>query len=225
MMGKLLEQLKAVLPEKLWVPDELAQLYQWIEQQGYYEDYDDGHRTGFLYPDDKLEESWKDDERQGGTIILFNANRNDGLRYWFGLEEDTPEICQRLCVFARTGAEGSEAALWLDDNGELKIVHMGSGSGSILSCVLAENMVDFLRLQAIGYDEICWNEEFPYPPNHQQAGNSMYIHPNVEFQQWVQTTFNTTIPTTALEIVKHPSEMGERDSEDAFCRWAEKQSN
>lgn len=41
---------------------------------------------------------------------------------------------------------------------------MGSGSGSLLSCVLADNAVDFLRLLAIGYDEICWDEDFPFLP-------------------------------------------------------------
>jgi hypothetical protein len=57
-------------------------------------------------------------------------------------------------------------ALWLNDAGEtkIKIVHMGSGSGSTITCVLAHNGLDFLRLIAIGYDEICWDENFGMSP-------------------------------------------------------------
>ena len=56
-------------------------------------------------------------------------------------------------------------ALWLDDAGETKIVHMGSGSGSTMTCVLAHSGLDFLRLLATKYDEICRNEDFSMPPN------------------------------------------------------------
>jgi len=54
--------------------------------------------------------------------------------------------------------------LWLDDDQQTRIVHMGSGSGSVLTCVLADSGLDFLRLLAIGYQEICWDEEFAAPP-------------------------------------------------------------
>ena len=73
------------------------------------------------------------------------------------------------------------AAFWLDDDGKQKIVHLGSGSGSTLVCVLADDCVDFLRLLAIGYDEICWNEEFLQPPNTNTGQGELFIHPNIEF--------------------------------------------
>lgn len=218
-MNKLIEQLDAVLPQSMTMPEPLKQLYQWIEDNGFYQDNDKGVRIGSLYSDKKLDESWTDDGRDGGTLILFAANRNDSLKYWFGKESD--EITSRLCVFARSGAEGSQCALWKDDNGDTKIVHMGSGSGSVLTCVLADNAVDFLRLLAIGYDEICWNECFAYPPNEDKDNGEFIVKPNIEFQNWVKSTFNVDIPKTALEIVKHPAEMGDDDSEDAFCNWVE----
>jgi hypothetical protein len=59
---------------------------------------------------------------------------------------ETTAIMTRVSVFAKTGADGSTAALWIDDEGRQRIVHMGSGSGSTLTCVLAEDAVDFLRL-------------------------------------------------------------------------------
>ena len=146
------------------IPEELRQLYQWIEDNGYYEDRD-GVRYGYLYPWDKLEESWTDDEREGGTIITFNVDeesyRNELLEIQY--KQHAEKIKRRLLVFARSGADGSECALWLDDEGRTQIVHIGSGSGSMMTCILVKNALDFLRLLAIGYDEICWDEYIHSP--------------------------------------------------------------
>jgi hypothetical protein len=107
------------------------------------------------------------------------------------------------------------AALWLDPSGA-KIVHLGSGSGSTLVCVLAHEPVDFLRLLAIGYDEICWQDEFSSPPN---AGKELYVHPNTAYQSWLQSTFGVTIPATASEIVRHPEAMSTDNPSDPFNKW------
>src|ERR1700687_192543 len=109
------------------------------------------------------------------------------------------------------------SAIWLDEHAQQRIVHLGSGSGSLLTCVLAESPIDFLRLLAIGYDEICWNEAFSETPNASSTG--LLVHPNLEFQRWAKQPFSVTIPQTATEIVLHPSEMGHAESEDRFCRW------
>lgn len=216
MENKLIRQLEEVMLEGVAVPSAIKQLYEWIENNGFYVDNTDG-RIGFLYPEQDLRESWTEEGRRGGTTIELAASGNVNLKYWFGTEHE--EVNRRLCVFGQTGAEGSECAFWLSEGGELKIVHMGSGSGSVLNCVLADNAIDFLRLLAIGYDEICWSEQFGSPPN---EGNAEFrVEPNVKFQEWVKSTFNVEIPTTALEIVKHPSDIGDEDSEDEFCRWCQ----
>ena len=69
----LLQQLENVLPEGMQIPEELRQLYQWIENNGYYSE-NEGIRYGYLYPQDKLRESWKEEEREGGTDIAFSVN-------------------------------------------------------------------------------------------------------------------------------------------------------
>ncbi len=218
MKNKLIEQLKAVLPAGMQLPKELELLYQYIEDNGLYVDGRDC-RYGILYPEDKMKASMTENEREGGTDITFYPGGTANLQYWFG--EEYEEVEQRLCVFAQSGGEGSECALWLSDSGETKIVHMGSGSGSILTCVLADNMVDFIRLLAIGYDEICWDEDFPYPPN-ERPGADMLVKPNTEFQDWVRQTFGVEIPRTALEIVKYPARMDDDSSEDEFFNWIRK---
>ena len=218
MKNKLIAQLEKVLPTGMKIPNEIKLLYQWIEDNKFYVD-NSGGRIGFLYPEKELRDSWTETEREGGTIVEFAAGGTENLKYWFGGREND-ELKERLCVFAQTGAEGSECAFWLTDKKELKIVHMGSGSGSCLACVLAENAVDFLRLLAIGYDEICWDEEFPYPPN--EGNNDIIVKPNVEFQNWVRKTFKVKIPETALEIVKFPATMNDDSSEDEFFNWYQK---
>lgn len=77
-----------------------------------------------------------------------------------------------------------------------------------------------MRLLAIGYDEICWDENFPFPPN--EHNDDFIVRPNIKFQNWVKETFNVEIPKTALEIVKYPARMDEESSEDEFFNWYQK---
>ncbi len=218
-MGKLSEQISRTLLPGMSLPQPLRLLFDWIEANGTYIDTADGVRFGFLFPEQEKKAGWTDTERPGGTTIDFFAEGNVNMKYWFGHED--PEMMARLCVFAKTGAEGSMAAFWMDDAGKQKIVHMGSGSGSVLVCVLAEDSVDFLRLIAIGYDEICWSDAFAQPPN---ASGDFFVHPHKEFQDWVKQTFQVTIPVTASEIVKYPSQMDDEEPEDEFARWVLKQA-
>jgi hypothetical protein len=215
-MATLCAQIERTLLPGMYIPKPLELLFAWIEDNGFFIERDN-QRIGFLYPLEKLKAKWTETERPGGTHIEFSAEGNANMRYWFGHER--PEVLNRVCVFAKAGAEGSMAAFWIDDEGKQRIVHLGSGSGSILVCVLADDPVDFLRLLAIGYDEICWGSAFSKPPN---ADGGLFVHPNVEYQLWVKRTFSVTIPQTAAKIVRRPSEMGGSESEDAFCRWVEK---
>jgi len=214
-LSKLGEQIQRTLPAGMHLPGELEQLFTWIEAHGFYADRPTAERDGYLFSEQELRDGWTDTERPGGTIIQFHPEGNSLLKHWFGHERR--EVLDRLCVFARAGADGSMAAFWLDPSGQQKIVHMGSGSGSTLVCVLAENAVDFLRLLAIGYDEICWPEAFAEPPN--ADPDEPYVHPNVPYQDWVRTTFGVDIPEDAAAIVQYSDEMGTEDSPDPFNRW------
>ena len=213
----LLQQLENALPEGMQIPEELRQLYQWIENNGYYSE-NEGIRYGYLYPQDKLRESWKEEEREGGTDIAFsvlkNIDREEVLENYYKKHKD--EVRRRLLVFAQSGADGSECALWLDDEGHTQIVHIGSGSGSMMTCILVKNALDFLRLLAIGYDEICWDEDYPFPPNSNK--DNTFVHPNTQYQEWVQNTFHTTIPKIGLEVVT-PHNMNDEPITDPFLKW------
>ena len=213
----LLQQLENALPAGMQIPEELCKLYQWIEDNGYYSE-NEGIRYGYLYPQDKLRESWKEEEREEGTDIAFsvlkNIDREEVLENCYKKHKD--EVRRRLLVFAHSGADGSECALWLDDEGHTQIVHIGSGSGSIMTCILVKNALDFLRLLAIGYDEICWDEDYPLPPNSNK--DNTFVYPNTQYQEWVQNTFHTTIPKIGLEVVT-PHSMAENPITDPFLKW------
>ena len=212
-MGTLSTQITKTLPVGMHLPEPLALLFDWIEANGYFVDRPSGQRIGLLFLEPTLRSKWTETERPGGTIIEFAAEGNANLKYWFGHQR--PEVLERLCVFAKTGAEGSMAAFWLDTQGRQKIVHLGSGSGSVMVCVLADDPVDFLRLLAIGYDEICWGDNYGEVP----SAAEFKVRPNLRFRDWVRTSFRVVIPETGLEVVKHPSSMGDAASQDEFNRW------
>ena len=130
MENLLLAQLREALPQGMRVPSELEALYAWIEANGFYDDAG-GRRRGYLYPQDRLQQSWSDDEREGGMDIVFFTdepkNRDEELRYWFYGEdrELAAEIKQRLggldvrTVAGRCGRDEDRAhglRLGLDDD-------------------------------------------------------------------------------------------------------------
>ena len=214
-MSVLQDQLVQELPSGISLPDPIELLYKWIEDNGLFRDFE-ASRSGFLYPPDKMKAGWTDTERPGGTNITFSAYGDRNLVDWFG--HDSPDVRNRLCQFARTGAEGSMGLFWLDEQGQQRIVHLGSGSGSTMCCVLADDPVDFLRLLAIGYDEICWGENlFANAPN---SNGELFVHPNTDYQNWVADTFGVTIPDAGIEIVQHPYDVV--DSPDPFYQWVQK---
>lgn len=194
------------VPPGLEVPEPLRMLLEWVEANGFVQ----RGRNGDLHG--SLSAQWPNGP---GTNLLLRGDRADEVgrvAAWFGpLREGMPT----LWPFCRTGADGSAAALWRTPDGRTLIVHLGSGSGSLLTCVLGENAVDFLRLIGIGYDEICWNEDWHEPPR-PDPGHSVLNEP---YRRWVESTFKTTIPLTASELIPAASEMGDAHTEDVWCQW------
>lgn len=214
-MSTIANQIQSSLPAGMHLPESLEKLFVWIESNGLYVDQPSGTRIGFLYPQEKMRSQATEDGRPGGTDIAFEAVGNSDLNHWFGHER--PEVLNRLYVFAKTGADGSMAAFWLNEEGQQVIVHLGSGSGSTMVCILAEDPVDFIRLLAIGYDEICWGEHFDVTP--EETDPDFIVAPNLPFRKWVERTFGRKIPETGHEIVRNPEDMGAEDPLDTFNRW------
>ena len=203
------------MPAGTTLPDPIGQLFDWIEDQGLVTERN-GERIGTLFSPERMRATMTETVREGGTDIEFAARGTHYLPALYGSRDE--RVLERFSVFAKTGADGSMGAFWRDDDGRVRIVHFGSGSGSTLMCVLADDPVDFLRLLAIGYDEICWDEHFSERPEALEPR----VLPNEPYRAWVTSTFGVTIPATALEIIRHPNSMDDDDPQDDFARWVRK---
>lgn len=207
------DEIAASLPPTMVLPRTFAVTFDWLEASGYVSVASSGERIGAFHP--------------AFDPCLVWVHAEEGRRHlasWTGNAD--PRIVERLAVIFTTGGDGSKAAIWLDDGGHQRFVHMGSGSGSVLTCVLADDPLDMLRLLAIGYPELCWNEEFGRTPDEvrdDQAyanGEDSFSSPDHEpFRRFLIETFDVAIPKTADEIVKVTASMDDPLSDDPFCMW------
>lgn len=202
-MTALARELAAVLCPGMRIPPEFPRLYDWISGNGSTSVYN-GQTSGWLDVTD---------DAATATNFEFRADGTDMLEHWIGT--DDPKVIQRLCVFGKTGDEGSMAAFWLDDSGEQQIVHMGSGSGSTTVCLLGRTPLEFLRLLAVGYEELCWSEHWDEPPA-DEDGN--LLDTDTAYRRWLVAEFGVTIPATATALAT-PAEMEDTDPVDPFARW------
>ena len=146
------------------------------------------------------------------------------MKSWTGI--DDPSANERLIDFCRTGGDGSHAALWRDPDGRVRIVHMGSGSGSIWGGVITDSPVDFLRFVAIGYNEACWPGDFSLTP--QQVAERDDAEPPVPPQalrDYLIKRYGVTIPLTARSIIPVTPSMDDTTSRDPFLAWLQAAQN
>ena len=136
-----------------------------------------------------------------GHFELY-ADEHESIRHWFG----TGAVVDRFGVFG-TGPDGSLYALWRQDDGRLPVVHMGSEGQN--NFVLAPDMREFLRLLAIGYDEIGFDDLDAPPPDRKGV--------NAAFRKWVEQTFGVRVPATGSEITT-PAQASHED----FQAWIER---
>lgn len=203
------DHLLSHLPKTMVMPKPLVALFKWLDANGWVGVDREGHPYGILH---------QSNDAPVGTQLSFHSLAVSYLatfaQAWL---PRLPNPTERLAVFARTGGDGSYAALWLDDDGKQHIVHLGSGSGSTFLGVIADDPVDFLRLIAIGYPEICWSEAYDERPTSEDE--DMPLTTNKAYQTWLRTKLNVTVPRTASAIVPKPASMDDDVSDDAFNTW------
>lgn len=211
-MSNFLSQMLDSFPSILQPPEELIQFFSWQADRSLVEvsEFDDDCYARL------------DPAQVGWSMCTFPVD----VRFsqtWTG--SDDPSTYNRLAAFCRTGGDGSCAALWLDDCGTTKIVHLGSGSGSTMMGVLVGEPVDLLRLLAIGYDEICW------PAHHNQTPDEVfdgYKREDCEFvrppeakelRSWVESNFGVLVPKKASDIITELPDVDDDYSGDPFWQW------
>lgn len=127
------EALAPLLPPGMVVPAGLEQAWAFMESRGWRSTAAGEH---LLLPNDG----------SAAAGIVFET----GL----GLDGAVPvgsPAAARLLPIGRSAGDGSVAALWLDDDGETRVVGLGSDGEAY---VLAESGFELLRLVAVGYDEL-----------------------------------------------------------------------
>lgn len=209
------DQLMASFPAHLQPPDELVRYFKWVQAQGC------AHVGGkHVYANT--------DPAMTDSQVALEPVRPDQARHWLG--QTDPAITNRLAAFCRTGGDGSCAALWCDEQGAVRIVHMGSGSGSVMVGVLTATPVDFLRLLAVGYDELCWYDNLDLTPaqvfEQEQEDDPLEgkaLAQPVALRAWLQAEFGVDVPATADELIGELPDMDrDPDSTDPFYQWLSK---
>jgi hypothetical protein len=200
-------EVAASFPAAIPLPPPIEHMLDWMEQEGFVARYRrrDGRFAG-VFPVDSP--GWQSSQ------IAFHAVDPGQTDRW--IQRTGQPIADRFAIFVRTGGDGSMAGIWRDETGRDRFVHMGSGSGSTLACVLADDPIDFLRFLAIGYAEPCWEAHFHLTPA--EVDGDGYLPP-ARFQHWVSETFDVAIPRTASEIVPVVACLDDAESSDPFWRW------
>jgi hypothetical protein len=199
------DEMTAALPAGMSYPPELLELFAWMDAQGFVQD-----AVGMLGPHDSTWFTF--DEATGtGTAPLGTELRvfpTEGP--WGALP---PE---RVHAFAQSGADGSRFALFRDDAGDCRVVHLGSGSGSTWYGCVGATPLDFLRLLAVGYTELSFPEEFARSPaDHSEIKAS----PNMAYRAWLRGRFGVAAPATGAEICPADPCMDDAESNDPFWRY------
>lgn len=205
------DEIAAKFPDRNPLPEVLRQALQFMEDHGCVRTYRNGTRYMAMHPEPEISDI---------SITTFHIPDAEVTAHW--TKSDDPEVNDRLVIFLRTGGDGSWAGLWRDNDGQQRIVHLGSGSGSVMLCVLTENMEDLLRLLAIGYNELCWPEQFELTPDEvreDEYDDDDYPPPPRLFQHYVKDTLGLSIPARGLDIVARTVSMDESESDDPFWNW------
>lgn len=211
-MSGFLQEIESSLPDGLVLPGEFREMFGWMQSNGFVHECARG-RYASLYP------FAEDPEGCRLSLVTFRPVDAGTVSRWV---QNDAHAARRLAPIVGTGGEGSYAAIWIDDEGRQRFVHLGSGSGSTMLCTLTDSATDFLRLLAIGYEELCWPEQFDLEPEQVIEDtldeDQIYRFPS-EFSAWVEATFRVAIPATAAEIVRITADMDADASDDPFWRW------
>jgi hypothetical protein len=141
-------------------------------------------------------------EANGGEVsglFEFDTDGSDSALAWF---DKDPVPARDFAVFGR-GPDGSQYALWLhagSDTSTAPVVLLDSECRG--SCVIADNVREFLRLLAIGYEE---PGRYPTLEPEDRASAA-------KLRKWLKAQYKLVPPKTGAELVataqaRHPDLM------------------
>lgn len=182
-MSRMKDLLASKLPAGLTIPEPLDRAWTWMEEQGW------GRGEG----EDYYLTPYAGDRQMG---IVFSTDRT--LEGWF--EPDQPGY-DRLMPLAEISGDGGIGLLWLADNGEVAF----AGLGMFGPFLLASDAVDFLRLIAIGKQELISMLLETEAEDEEAAAHA-------EFRAWVTSEFGVEVPASWTPVT----------NPDPFRAWVER---
>jgi hypothetical protein len=150
----------------------------------------------------------ENEHKMGGSFELYADEEGKCLEYW----SQSTYLNDHFAQFG-VGPSGAPTGIWRDDEGRERIVYLFDEER--WGDVIAESFLDYLRILAIGYDDV--NESCNLDI---QAYNKLCEREdlnqghNPAFKAWVEKEFNTIVPATGDEVF-----IKERDS---FNVWLNK---
>lgn len=199
-MRSFAKSVEASLPKNLSLPTEIAELLEWIEKT----------KKVFRGPNGNCIGRWN----LHNSCMYFEESFSDH----FIVDGMPKHEVARFAPILTTGGDGSVAGLWLDDDGEQRIVHVGSGSGSMLGGIWLDAPLDLLKLMAIGYEELCWPEYYGDHPRDSAADPSQFRLPK-EYRKWLTEKYGIEIPERASDLSVSTNDQSDENSQDKFCLW------
>jgi hypothetical protein len=151
-----------------------------------------------IHPPEALEKlvAWANanEHKLGGYFELYADEEGKCFEYWSGVNR----LNEHFAQFG-VGQSGAPTGIWRNEDGKEYIVYLRDEEGS--GVVIAENFTDFLRLLAIGYEDVNQGCELTLQECNQLAGNEDLNQGHYpQFKAWVESEFKTSVPLTGNEV-------------------------
>ena len=185
--GRFATAFRAAAPAGFPVPEPLLRAWDFMDARGWGGGDADAPYVA-AYPGD----------RQLGPVFVTDT----GTDAWVAADAANRD---RLVVVAEADGSGGLAAMWLDDTGTPRFVLLDSEGGAPLR--LADDAVDFLRLLAVGYDELA---SFGFGAEPVTEDDWDPVAAVAEFRAWVESTFDVEVPA-----------LWEARPDEEFAAWLE----
>ncbi len=136
----------------------------------------------------------ENEHKLGGHFELYADEEGKCLEYWSRADYLNDYFAQ-----FGIGPSGAPTGIWRDDEGKESIVYLYDEEG--FGVTIAENFVDFMRLLAIGYEDVNQGCDLTIQECNKLAGNkNLDEGHNPAFKAWVEKEFQTVVPATGDEV-------------------------
>jgi hypothetical protein len=136
----------------------------------------------------------ENEHQMGGLFELYADEEGKCLEYWANVDYLNDHFAQ-----FGIGPSGAPTGIWRDDAGTEKIVYLHDDE--FFGDVIADTFLNFMRILAIGYDDVNQSCELTIQELNKLAENEdLNQGHNPAFKAWVEKEFNTTVPATGDEV-------------------------